>query len=219
MLLSYSSRFRLGYSYRAKYPLKLTSGYYKRFYHFEHKNTSKKQSGRKTVASGTYGESVLLVGRSGGWGELGGVGGRELQTVALHSSILGHVGDQGLQCHVLLLPQMVPCHHTAHKVHLCRKWKTLFFRPSQRIDHWQATVCLGKVWDDKFAKVLLDTNLNSCWYKVWDYTQWMKGEKATHSFYTEQKALEFAGFRPDISIILHWCIHCMLRSHYDHKVS
>lgn len=77
------------------------------------------------MEEGTYGEPVLLVGRSGGWGELGGVGGSQLQTVALHSSILGHVGNQGLQSHVLFLPKMVPRHDAPHKVHLCRKWKAL----------------------------------------------------------------------------------------------
>lgn len=70
---------------------------------------------------GTYGEPVLLVGRSGSWGELGGVGRSELQTVALHSSRLRHIGQQVLQSHVLLLPQVIPCCHTPHKVHLCRK--------------------------------------------------------------------------------------------------
>lgn len=70
------------------------------------------------MEAGTYGEPVLLVGRGGSWGELRGVGGGELQTVALHSSRLGHVGQQGLQSHVLLLPKVVPCHHIPHKVHL-----------------------------------------------------------------------------------------------------
>lgn len=70
------------------------------------------------MTKGTYRNSVLLVGRSGGWRELRGVGGSQLQAVALYGSILGHVGEQGFQRHVLLFPQVVSCHHTANKVHL-----------------------------------------------------------------------------------------------------
>lgn len=91
-------------------------------HHFEHVSTSIPQSGSGTeVQTGTYGEPVLLVGRSGSRGELGCVGGSELQAVALHSSGLGHVGHQGLQSHVLLLPEVVPGHHVTHKVHLAGK--------------------------------------------------------------------------------------------------
>ncbi len=101
-------------------------------HHIEHidasivKNKWQEDGGLEGAEAGTYGEPVLLVGRSGGWGELGGVGGSELQTVALHSSILGHVGKQGLQSHMLLLTKVVPCHHAPNKVHLCRKWQTCF---------------------------------------------------------------------------------------------
>lgn len=40
----------------------------------------------------TYRKSVLLVGRSGSWRELRGVGGSELQAVALNSSRLRYIG-------------------------------------------------------------------------------------------------------------------------------
>lgn len=71
--------------------------------------------------AGTYGEPVLLVGRSGGWRELRGVGGSQLQTVAVHGSILRHVCKKGLQSHVFLLPKVIPLHYTAYKIHLHRK--------------------------------------------------------------------------------------------------
>lgn len=51
----------------------------------------------------TYGEPVLLVGRGSSWGELRGVGGCELQAVALHRARLRHGSQQGLQGRVLLL--------------------------------------------------------------------------------------------------------------------
>lgn len=101
----------------------MTSGNYEGFHHFELNHTFKNQIGR-TFASGTYRKSVLLVSRSRGWRELRGVRGSELQAVALHSSILGHVGEQSLQRHVLLFPKVVSSHHTAHKVHLKGKRKT-----------------------------------------------------------------------------------------------
>lgn len=107
------------------------------------------------MEAGTYGEPVLLVGRSGSRGELGGVGGSELQTVALHSSRLGHVGQQVLQRHVLLLPEVVPCSHTPHKVHLHRKQRTLscyFKSQTQSISPLQSALSL--------RKLLLSMNLN-----------------------------------------------------------
>lgn len=105
----------------------MTSGNYERFHQFEFYHTFKNPSGRCTFASGTYRKSVLLVSRSRGWRELRGVGRSELQAVALHGSILGHVGEQGLQRHVLLFPKVVSSHHTAHKVHLRGKRQTFFF--------------------------------------------------------------------------------------------
>lgn len=66
----------------------------------------------------TYRKSVLLVGRSGSWRELRGVGWSELQAVALNSSRLRHIGQQGFQCHVLLLSKVVPCHQASNKLHL-----------------------------------------------------------------------------------------------------
>lgn len=78
------------------------------------------QSRRRTgaVEKATYRKSVLLVGRSSSWRELRGVGWSELQAVALNSPRLRHIGQQGLQCHVLLLSKVVPCHQASNKLHL-----------------------------------------------------------------------------------------------------
>lgn len=67
---------------------------------------------------GTYGQAVFLVGGRGGRGELGGVGGGQLQTVALHRMGLWDIGQKSLQGQALLLGQLVPGHHAPHKVHL-----------------------------------------------------------------------------------------------------
>lgn len=93
--------------------------------HQSKNQNDKQKQNQEAVEEGTYGQSVLLVGRSGSWRKLGGVGGSELQTVALHGSRLGHIGQQGLQGHVFLLSKVVPCCHTPNKVHLYRKWKAI----------------------------------------------------------------------------------------------
>ena len=67
---------------------------------------------------GTYGQAVLLVGGRGGGRELGRVGGRELQAVALHRTGLRDVGHQCLQGQVVFLTELIAGRHIPHKVHL-----------------------------------------------------------------------------------------------------
>lgn len=84
--------------------------------HYQCNNQSRRRTG--AVEKATYRKSVLLVGRSSSWRELRGVGWSELQAVALNSPRLRHIGQQGLQCHVLLLSKVVPCHQASNKLHL-----------------------------------------------------------------------------------------------------